>query len=305
MEQIRVIKEMREHDRQLGHVGADVAPRFNIWENVPGALSSTGGKDFQAVLTELARVADERIPDVPFPKSGKWGNSGALFGVGADGCPFSIAWRIHDAQFWGVPQRRRRICVLADWGGSSAARILLGAQYHGEAEDPETHEAVADTGDQPRSEVPAVPEGVSGNPESRGAERQGTAESTEGRADGTSYTLKIRGGIERDRNGRKAGKGALIQTEKSATLGVSQDQTLIQTGTSSAVSVSAKQYFEAETEVASSLFATDYKEPQAVAYTAEEPSPQRLRATTKIGSRTTPPSCWRRKNDYLYRETLL
>lgn len=100
------------------------------------------------------------------------------------------------------------------------------------------------------------------------AERRGKELPKELKAALTAQATPSRsgGGIERDSNGRKAGKGALVQTEKSATLGVSQDQTLIQTGTSSAVSISAKQYFEAETEVASSLLATDYKEPQAVAY---------------------------------------
>jgi DNA (cytosine-5)-methyltransferase 1 len=129
MEQVRITKEMRENDRKAGRTGDMVRPRHFVWENVPGALSSPGkghtGEDFQAVLTEIVRIAEPECPDVPLPKNGKWSKSGALFGVGADGCPFSLAWRVHDAQFWGVPQRRRRIALVADFGGLSASEILF------------------------------------------------------------------------------------------------------------------------------------------------------------------------------------
>ena len=124
MDQIRVIKEMRDESRKrLCGGGADVdfrllQPRFMVWENVPGAFSSNGGEDFRAVLEETARVADENTV-IPKP-SGKWTPSGAILGDG-----WSIAWRVHDAQFWGVPQRRKRIALVADFGGFSAPEILF------------------------------------------------------------------------------------------------------------------------------------------------------------------------------------
>lgn len=72
MDQIRIIKEMREHGRG-SNGGADKpvrAGRYCIWENVPGAFSSNGGRDFQAVLTEFVRVAQPQAPDVPLPDKG-------------------------------------------------------------------------------------------------------------------------------------------------------------------------------------------------------------------------------------------
>ena len=124
MDQIRIIKEMRDESRQrLCGRGADVdlrllQPRFMVWENVPGAFSSNGGEDFRAVLEETARVVCE---DAVIPRpSGRWSASGAIMGDG-----WSIAWRVHDAQFWGVPQRRKRISLVADFGGQSAPEILF------------------------------------------------------------------------------------------------------------------------------------------------------------------------------------
>ena len=111
-EQIRIVKEMRKKH------GTDY-PRFMVWENVPGALSSNEGEDFRIVLEEIAKIAE---PDavIPRPPKGKWRNSGCIVGDG-----WSIAWRILDAQFWGVPQRRRRIVLVADFGGESAPEILF------------------------------------------------------------------------------------------------------------------------------------------------------------------------------------
>ena len=118
MEQIRIIKEMRERDRSTGRTDEHLRPRYMVWENVPGALSSAGGEDFRVVLEETARVVDKDAV-IPRPEK-KWSNAGAILGDG-----WSIAWRIHDAQFWGVPQRRRRIALVADFGGLSAAEILF------------------------------------------------------------------------------------------------------------------------------------------------------------------------------------
>lgn len=119
MEQIRIIKEMRERDKTAGRTGQSVRPRYMVWENVPGAFSSSKGEDFRAVLEEAARIADESTV-IPRPPKGKWRTAGCIMGNG-----FSIAWRVLDAQFWGVPQRRRRIALVADFGGQSAPEILF------------------------------------------------------------------------------------------------------------------------------------------------------------------------------------
>ena len=121
MEQIRIVKEMRNA------TGADVdirlaKPRYMVWENVPGAFSSNKGKDFQAVLTEIIRIAQPDAPDVPMPENAKWGGAGCLYD---DLGRWSVAWRVHDAQFWGVPQRRKRIALVADFAGLSAGEILF------------------------------------------------------------------------------------------------------------------------------------------------------------------------------------
>lgn len=119
MEQIRIIKEMRERDKTAGRTGQSVRPRYMVWENVPGAFSSSRGEDFAAVLEEAARIAGESTV-IPRPPKGKWRTAGCIMGNG-----FSIAWRVLDAQFWGVPQRRRRIALVADFGGQSAPEILF------------------------------------------------------------------------------------------------------------------------------------------------------------------------------------
>ena len=124
MEQIRIIKEMREEDRRRGRADHLCRPRFMVWENVPGALSSNRGADFGAVLTEAVRVAEPEAADVPVPEKG-WPTSGCLYDeLGR----WSLAWRIHDARFWGVPQRRRRIALVCDFGGLAAPEILFERQ---------------------------------------------------------------------------------------------------------------------------------------------------------------------------------
>lgn len=113
MEAVRIIKEMRSSTNGL-------YPTFAVWENVQGAFSSNGGEDFRAVLEELARVEqpDASIPRPP--KRGRWNKAGAIAGNG-----WSLAWRQLDAQYWGVPQRRKRIALVADFGGQRAAEILF------------------------------------------------------------------------------------------------------------------------------------------------------------------------------------
>lgn len=110
MEQIRVVKEMR---KKYGK------PRYMVWENVPGAFSSNQGEDFRVVLEETIKVVDESAA-VPQPPKGRWAHAGCVVGDG-----YSVAWRVHDAQFWGVPQRRRRIAIVADFGAESAPEILF------------------------------------------------------------------------------------------------------------------------------------------------------------------------------------
>lgn len=121
MEQIRVIKEMREHDKQLGWAGELIRPRYMVWENVPGALSSNKGRDFAAVLEETIRIVEPEAPGIEVPEKG-WPTWGGYRDV--DG-RWSVAWRVHDAQYWGVPQRRRRIALVADFGGDTAHEILF------------------------------------------------------------------------------------------------------------------------------------------------------------------------------------
>ena len=121
MEQIRVIKEMREHDKQLGRAGEIIRPRYMVWENVPGALSSNKGRDFAAVLEETIRIVEPEAPGVEVPAKG-WPTWGGYRDV--DG-RWSVAWRVHDAKYWGVPQRRRRIALVADFGGDTAHEILF------------------------------------------------------------------------------------------------------------------------------------------------------------------------------------
>ena len=120
MDMVRVVKEMREHDRATGRTGQFIRPRYMVWENVPGAFSSNKGKDFQAVLEEIIHIVQE-APDLPMPNGG-WPKQGCIYDeLGS----WSIAWRVHDAQFWGVPQRRKRLALVADFGGRSAPEILF------------------------------------------------------------------------------------------------------------------------------------------------------------------------------------
>ena len=105
---IRIIREMREatHGEK---------PRYAVWENVPGAFTSNGGEDFKAVLEAIIGVIEEKAPSVPSPEQGRWPPADLLVGDG-----WSVAYRVLDAQYWGVPQRRKRIFLVADFAGDSA-----------------------------------------------------------------------------------------------------------------------------------------------------------------------------------------
>ena len=190
MEQVRIVKEMREADKRNGRTGDMVRPRYLVWENVVGAFSSNKGKDFAAVLEEIIKIVEPEAPGIEVPEKGwpTWG--GYHDEVGGR---WSVVWRTHDAQYWGVPQRRRRISVVADFGGDTASEI----QFDGES--------------------------MSGDIAESGEAGKGFAEAAEA---GASYAVRIRGGCD------GGGKGALVQTEKSGTLGTGNDQTIFCYGNS-------------------------------------------------------------------------
>ena len=282
MEQIRIVKEMRAQDARYGKTGVDIRPRYMVWENVPGAFSSNKGEDFRIVLEELAKVKDK---DAVIPMPEKWTNHGCIVGDG-----WSIAWRVLDAQFWGtsdkpLPQRRRRIALVADFGGESAPEILFvreGVSGHIEPGEPKRKETPSDAtrgvgaddclgADQYNAVIlgdtvstlgvncgmshgrqcvlEPMAYGISSydsnamkssNPNS-GIYEAETSRTLDGNGGNPScnqggvaivepipYTLKIRSGVSVDSQGKVAGKGALIQEDLSATLGVSQDQYLFQ-----------------------------------------------------------------------------
>ena len=109
-EAIRIVKQMR--CKTNGKY-----PRFIVWENVPGAFSSNKGEDFRAVLESVCSVKDDKAD---IPRYEKWPNAGEI--VADD---YSVAWRVFDAQYWGVPQRRKRIYLVADFAGECAGKILF------------------------------------------------------------------------------------------------------------------------------------------------------------------------------------
>lgn len=121
LDQIRLVKEMRSEDIKNGRTGKDIRPRFMVWENVAGAFSCNKGADFQQVLSEIVSIVEDKAPVIPIPKNG-WPTAGCITGMDGE---WSIAWRVLDAQFWGVPQRRRRISLIGDFGGVSAPEILF------------------------------------------------------------------------------------------------------------------------------------------------------------------------------------
>lgn len=184
MEQVRIVKEMREADKRNGRTGDMVRPRYLVWENVVGAFSSNKGKDFAAVLEEIIKIVEPEAPGIEVPEKGwpTWGGYHDEMGG-----RWSVVWRTHDAQYWGVPQRRRRISVVADFGGDTASEI----QFDGESLPRDIAES-GKTGERPAEDAEA----------------------------GASYAVRIRVGCD------GGGKGALVQTEKSGTLGTGNDQTI-------------------------------------------------------------------------------
>ena len=220
-EAIRIVKEMREATNGK-------YPRYIVWENVPGAFSSNKGEDFKAVLTEICKVKDEQVS---ISKPAKWENAGRIMGDG-----FSIAWRLLDAQYWGVPQRRQRIYLVADFDGGSAGKILFeseglsgysaqGFKSWQNAANGIT-EGIGETG----SQDSLMFENHSQDTRYRGplavaqtvSSTYGTGGNNQPFVVQTPKTLKVRCGCE------GGGKGALVQDNLSATLSTNNDQTLFQ-----------------------------------------------------------------------------
>ncbi len=122
MEQIRITKEMRAAELRNGRSGVLGRPRFFVWENVPGAFSSgePKGEDFRIVLEEVVRVSCGPV-SIPRPDSGTWKSAGGILLGGS----FSLCWRVLNAEYWGVAQRRSRIFLVADFGGLTAFQVLF------------------------------------------------------------------------------------------------------------------------------------------------------------------------------------
>ena len=217
---IRIIKEMR------GATNGKY-PRFAVWENVTGAFSSNGGEDFRCVLEELCKIKDA---DLSVPKPEKWTKSGEIMGEN-----FSVAYRTFDAQYWGVPQRRMRVYLVADFDGGCASKILFESEgvsgYSAESFRAwqETAQSFGNCSEETGSGLMfenhsqdtrytgplEVAQTVSATYGTGGNNQPFVVESAV-----VPATLKIRCG------GGSGGKGALIQRNKSATLSCNNDQTL-------------------------------------------------------------------------------
>lgn len=183
-EAIRIIREMR-------CASNGKYPRYIVWENVPGAFSSNGGEDFRCVLEAICSVKDSSI-SIPRP-AGKWTKAGEILAES-----YSLAWRVLDAQYWGVPQRRKRIFLVADFDGASAGKILFESEGLSgySAESLRAWQRTAGSAADSFGNVPLLMD--------------------------TPKTLKIRCGKA------GGGKGSLIQENKSATLSCNNDQTVFQ-----------------------------------------------------------------------------
>lgn len=272
MEAIRIIKQMQEATN-------GEYPKYAVWENVPGAFSSNKGKDFLAVLEELIRIKEPAI-SLPEPPKSKWSKAGEVSGSG-----WSLAWRTMDAQYWGVPQRRLRISLVLDLTGQRAGEILF------EPESLRGHfapsitpgqatagavENGAGTANGVYAEVNNVCAFKLGNSEQ--ARSIGYAEELVptlnaecgGNKPACAYTLKIRSGCE------GGGKGALVQTEKSATLSTLQDQTLfvaeptfyIQGNTINCYAATTEPNMVICNDCSPAIRSRDYKDPNIVCYDA-------------------------------------
>ena len=228
MEAVRIIKEMREATN-------GEYPTFALWENVPGAFSSNKGQDFRIVLEELIRVVEPHATMPAVPKAG-WNYADYYHGDG-----WSLAYRVFDAQYWGVPQRRRRIHLVVDFRGQRAREVLFEREgvrgYFAEGRTP--WQAIAGDASDCAGADDRAGEGFDGyNGDLTGdvsatlgvncgvsTGRNGVILRGRG-LDAVAYTLKIRSGVAVDSAGKAAGKGPLVQVDKAATLSTTQDQYL-------------------------------------------------------------------------------
>ena len=225
MEAVRIIKEMRKATNGK-------YPRFALWENVPGAFSSNRGEDFRIVCEELIKVVEPTAVMPAVPEKG-WAYADSYVGDG-----WSLAYRVFDAQYWGVPQRRRRIHLVVDFRGECAREVLFereGVRGYFAQSGKEGQSIAADiersTGadDRERTAVALAPvsstlRAGAGAPkhEQDFLDRLVLEPLHERAVEAIPYTLKIRSGCE------GGGKGALIQKDKSATLATNNDQYLFQ-----------------------------------------------------------------------------
>lgn len=212
-EAVRIIKEMRRSTNGK-------YPRYAVWENVPGAFSSNKGEDFRCVLESICRVKDEELS---VPRPAKWPHAGEILGDN-----FSVAWRQLDAQYWGVPQRRKRIFLVADFAGGSAGEVLF------ECEGVSRNPAQSSRTGKGASGSPASSFGGASDVVLENHAQDGRVKIAEGNiaptlsshmgtgGNNTPLLLKIRSGCE------GGGKESLIQADKSATLSCNNDQTLFE-----------------------------------------------------------------------------
>lgn len=214
-EAVRIIKEMRESTN-------GIYPSFAVWENVAGAFSSNKGEDFRCVLEAMCRISDE---EVYVPSADKWQQAGCILGG-----HYSVAWRTFDAQYWGVPQRRKRIYLVADFAGECATEILFkpeSVSWHTPKVFQSRQTVAGCATDCVRAAIAVenhpndsrVKLSEDGNVQAL-TSRMGTGGGNVPLVLETPKTLKIRSGCE------GGGKGALIQENKSATLGCNNDQVL-------------------------------------------------------------------------------
>ena len=214
-EAVRVIREMREATNGK-------YPRWAVWENVPGALSSHDGEDFRQVLESLIRIKDPEA-DVPLPAAGRWLPAGEIMGDG-----HSLAWRVLDAaQGWGVAQRRKRVFAVLDLDGGRAGQVLFESEGVSGYTPPgcEARQGAAG-GTESRVGAAGFHDENSASSRGIGFQEERAPTLRNGKLPGVTVlrpplTLKIRSGRE------GGGKGALVQKDLSATLGGHNDQTLV------------------------------------------------------------------------------
>lgn len=255
MEQIRIAKEMRERDRAMGRTGLSVRCRYFVWENVCGAYSSNSGRDFQTVVTEIIRVADPTAPTVPVPDGG-WPKYGCYY---SEMGSWSLAYRTVDAQFFGTPQRRKRIALVCDFNGLTAPEILFDPQLRGETEDGEPDETFAGAGNEPGRKVSAVGESLPRNPESCRETGEGTSEGTERSAGETVRALSFQ-----ERAGKPGGgKGILIQDEHVGALSTLTNQSVFAYGIDQQGGKGGANY---QTDKSPTILSDSHGTPHAVAY---------------------------------------